>query len=202
MHFPHPFSSYLKCILFLSIFIHLTSRQHASDVRRNVSTTQILPKSEINATCASQGSFEPVDPLDYEEFLHQHTNLINRDPLREILDFPANDLVIRQWQKKIRTLEYVTPKEELGLLPIYVQQCVHCFTRPWKVVEFSHRKHSNSCCFRDRSYKALMSPLDQQEYEIDSDCSSFDDSTLIYRVSRANFTKLKSKSKRFCFFIL
>lgn len=103
--------------------------------------------------------------------------------MREILDFPANDLIIKQVNKKIRTLQHVVPKEELGTLPLYVQQCVNCFTRPWKVVEFSHRKHSNSCCFRDRSYKALTSPLDQQEYEIDADYSSFDDSTLMYRVS-------------------
>lgn len=149
-----------------------------------MATHQILPKSEINATSASQGCLEPVEPIDYEEFLQQHSNLINRDPLRDILDFPPNDLIIRQVQKKIRTLDHVMPKEELGTLPLYVQECVHCFTRPWKVVEFSHRKHSSSCCFRDRSYKALMSPLDQQEYEIDSDCSSFDDSTLIYRVRR------------------
>lgn len=150
-------------------------------MRRNVATHQILPKSEINANCATS-TLEPVEPIDYEDFLHQHSTLIQRDALRDILDFPANDLVIRQLAKKIRTLEHVMPKEELGTVPIYVQQCVDCFTRPWKVVEFSHRKHSNSCCFRDRSYKALMSPLEQQEYEIDTDCSSFEDSTLIYRV--------------------
>lgn len=84
------------------------------------------------------------------------------------------------------------PQEPLTTLPLYVQQCVHCFTRPWKVVEFSHRKHSNSCCFRDRSYKALLSPLDQQEYEIDADCSSLDDSTLIYRSDSCTISSRQS----------
>lgn len=60
--------------------------------------------------------FQPsdvVDPLDYEEFMSQHQLLIDRDPLRNILDFPSNDIVVCEVPRKVRTQELPMPKESL-----------------------------------------------------------------------------------------
>lgn len=56
---------------------------------------------------------ELVDPIDYEDFLQQHSNLINRDPLRHILDFPPADVQVKRIERKIRTTEPIVPKENV-----------------------------------------------------------------------------------------
>lgn len=56
---------------------------------------------------------EIVEPLDYEDFLIQHSSLLCRDALRNILDFPPADVVVRTIPRKIRTVDYVMPKEEM-----------------------------------------------------------------------------------------
>lgn len=54
-----------------------------------------------------------VEPLDYEDFLVQHSNLLCRDPLRSILDFPPGDVQVKTILRKIRTVEHITPAEDM-----------------------------------------------------------------------------------------
>lgn len=56
---------------------------------------------------------ELVEPIDYEEFLLQHSNFISRDPLRHILDFPPCDVQMKRIERKIRTTEPIVPKENV-----------------------------------------------------------------------------------------
>lgn len=62
-------------------------------------------------------------------------------------------------------------------LPKHVQESIRCYTRPWKVVEYAHRHYSSSSCARERIDRDTTSPSAyQQEFEIDKDFSSFDES--------------------------
>lgn len=142
-----------------------------------------------------------MDPIDYEDFIAQHMNLIARDPLRSILDFPANDVEVLEVNRKIRTIDYVRPKDEC--LPIYVQKCVDCYTRPWKYVEFSQRHYSSSSFIREslRDKENLSPSLYQQEFEVDRDFLSGFDDTLIQSTdsfcntsSRQSITSLSSST--------
>ena len=56
---------------------------------------------------------EVLEPLDYEDFLVQHQSVLDRDPLRPILDFPPGDVELRIAKRKIRTEEPVVPLEPL-----------------------------------------------------------------------------------------
>lgn len=56
---------------------------------------------------------EVLEPLDYEEFLAQHQSVLDRDPLRPILDFPQGDVELKIVKRKIRTEEPVVPSESL-----------------------------------------------------------------------------------------
>lgn len=56
---------------------------------------------------------EVLEPLDYEEFLVQHQSVLDRDPLRPILDFPLGDVELRIVKRKIRTEEPIVPYESL-----------------------------------------------------------------------------------------
>lgn len=69
-------------------------------------------------------------------------------------------------------------------LPMHIRECVECYTRPWKVVEFSQRQFSSSCSVREPRFEkgALTPNVCQQEFEIDRDYYSLDE-TLTYKVS-------------------
>lgn len=141
-----------------------------------------------------------IEHLDYEDFLLQHYNIICRDSLRNILDFPVNDVQIKEIERKIRTLHHVVPNEELSELPLHVQHCVDCYTRPWKVVEFSQRMYSSSCASRERLDRGAISPsVYHQEFEIDRDNSiSFDD-TLTYGVKTFSIHNVLNINDKFIF---
>lgn len=69
-------------------------------------------------------------------------------------------------------------------LPMHIRECVDCYTRPWKTVEFSQRHFSSSCMLREqRINKGATSPsIGQQEFEIDREYYSLDE-TLTYKVN-------------------
>ncbi|XP_055593172.1 dedicator of cytokinesis protein 7 [Uranotaenia lowii] len=162
-------------------FASKLTKHNSSDIRKNVANYQLLSKSDSSSVCSSSISLcELIEPIDYEEFLAQHSNLLMRDSLRSILDFPGNDVQVRVVPRKIRTIEHVVPQEDLSELPLHVQHCVDCFTRPWKVVDFAQRHYSSSCNARERIDKGALSPSSyQQEFEIDRDyfgCSSMEES--------------------------
>ncbi|KAH8237822.1 hypothetical protein KR032_002644, partial [Drosophila birchii] len=48
-------------------------------------------------------------PLDYEEFLSHHMNIINRDPLKYMLDIPQEDETVKGIPWKIRTVNRIVP---------------------------------------------------------------------------------------------
>nr|XP_014087312.1 dedicator of cytokinesis protein 7 isoform X2 [Bactrocera oleae] len=159
-------------------FAQKLTKHNSSEVRKNVVVNHLQTKAvDSGSMCSSTLSLtEPVEPLDYEEFLTQHMNILNRDPLKHILDFPPTDVAVKIIPRKIRTIEHVVPKENIAELPLYVQECVNCYTRPWKVVEYAQRHYSSSCCSRERIDRGTISPSAyQQEFEIDKEFTSFDE---------------------------
>lgn len=155
-------------------FAQKLSSQHAADVRRQISSTSArdLTKSDSRISCVSSSPTDIVDPLDYEEFLLQHQMLINRDPLRDILDFPANDIEVCIIPRKVRTIDLPVPKEPLDELPPHVRDCVECYTRDWVVVDYRYRHLSSSVWVREK--ESLIHAVPPQEFEVDLE------NTLVY----------------------
>jgi hypothetical protein len=151
-------------------------------VRKAVQTDQIITAS--NSFCSSSISLnELVDAIDFEEFLQQKTNtLIFRDPLKNLLEFPNNDVIVKSTPRKIRTQSYVYPEEyetNKDDLNGHIRNCIRAYTKNWKHIKFSSRDE----VYRDK-YERKIDPLSysHQEYEIDNSMSfmsSMDDSTLI-----------------------
>lgn len=80
-------------------FAQKLTKQHASDVRRQIAATSYSRDSNKTGSTTSGLSTavclgDVVDPLDYEDFIQQHQLLVDRDPLRPMLDFPANDIEV------------------------------------------------------------------------------------------------------------
>jgi hypothetical protein len=53
-----------------------------------------------------------MEPIDYEEFLNANRNEIERDSLRNVLFFPADDVEIVELSKKFSTLDQLKPEFE------------------------------------------------------------------------------------------
>ncbi|CRL07174.1 CLUMA_CG020162, isoform A [Clunio marinus] len=154
----------------------------AAEVRKAVQTDQIIATN--NSFYSSSISLNDlVDSLDFEDFLQQKSQtLIVKDPLRNILEFPTNDVIIVSTPRKIRTENYVLPEEyenKSDDIPVQIYNCIRAFTKPWKYVKFACRDD----VLHDK-YGKKIDPLSyhHQEYEIDS-CISFisslEDSTLM-----------------------
>ena len=51
-----------------------------------------------------------VDPPDFEEYLAQHYNVADRDPMRHLLEFPAGDVDVELVRRNVRTIAPVIPE--------------------------------------------------------------------------------------------
>lgn len=126
-----------------------------------------------------------AEPLDFEEFLNGYQNLIDRDPLRTILDIPQGDVEVEVIERPIRTLKPIVPEEKMYVckfiktqgiriyifsfsesLPPHVQACVECYKSFWRVVRYTHRSLSSSVSSRSNLAKAVPSSP-KQEFEVD-----------------------------------
>lgn len=124
-----------------------------------------------------------MDSLDFEDFLQQKSqSLITKDPLRNILEFPNNDVVVKSTPRKIRTEKYVLPEEyekKNEDIPVHIYNCIKAFTKPWKHVKLACRDD----VFRDK-YERKIDPLSYHHQDFEIDCSisfisSMEDSTLM-----------------------
>ena len=80
--------------------------------------------------------------------------------------FTVSDVLIKIQERKLRTIDYIVPEDNIEELPVHIYNCINSFVKPWKICEFSHRKYSSSCMhFTERVDKEAV--LYQQEYEID-----------------------------------
>ncbi|KAF4523421.1 hypothetical protein B566_EDAN007893 [Ephemera danica] len=158
-------------------FTHkLVKRQHPADVQKQMGiTSSPLPKSGSSISGFSSlsiASYDITEPLDYEEFLQQHQTVVNRDPLRDVLEFPENDLDVGIIPRTIRTEVNIVPEEDK--LSAHVRDCLHCYTSDWVVVSHRYRHHSSSCWVRDRAGECLelVKTLPRQEFEVDHENSN------------------------------
>ncbi|KAK9712392.1 C2 domain in Dock180 and Zizimin protein [Popillia japonica] len=177
-------------------FTQKLSKQHAADVRRNVSCH--TSKSGLISPSISSWVYDIIEPLDYEDFLAQYQVLIERDPLRSILDVPLGDVDVKIIERPIRTLAPIIPEEDLDKLLPHVQACVECYTSDWKVVKFQSRHLSSSSGPRINIPKPL-NPSPKQEFEIDlqattSECNSEIDIASLSSSGRQSVVSVASAS--------
>jgi len=65
-----------------------------------------------------------VEPVDYEELVILYQSVIERDPLRQILEFPLDSVQLELVRRSVRTLAPVIP--EHGSVFSVVLACVLC----------------------------------------------------------------------------
>ncbi|KAM3959107.1 LOW QUALITY PROTEIN: dedicator of cytokinesis [Aphomia sociella] len=116
--------------------------------------------------CSSSISLcDMIEPPDYEEVCERLMG--ERDPLA----YPASDIELCNVPKKIRTLTHVLPDEDLTKAPMFVRDCIRCYTQDYTVVEYKYRAYSASVCSRERISERLekLQAAPRHQYEIDAE---------------------------------
>ncbi|XP_041359192.1 dedicator of cytokinesis protein 7-like isoform X2 [Gigantopelta aegis] len=156
-------------------FAQKLNKQGAAEVRRQVSSTVLFAPPELtksvsglNLAVAQHGQglhpADGIEPPDFEDFVIQNQCLIERDPFRDLLLYPEDDIEVHQIPRTCRTVSPVVPEISNDMDPI-VSDCIKRYTSEYTAVTRRYQKYSSSFYSKDR-----LSELDgiiHQEYEID-----------------------------------
>ncbi|XP_013181338.1 PREDICTED: dedicator of cytokinesis protein 7 isoform X1 [Papilio xuthus] len=133
-------------------------------------------KSGSLSGCSSSISLcDMIEPPDYEEVCERLMG--EKDPLA----YPTNDIELVTVPRRIRTLKHILPDEDLTKAPMFVRDCIRCYTSDYTVVEYKYRMYSGSAGGRERLAERLERLLSAPPhyYEVDAEpCAVLDDLAL------------------------
>uniref|UniRef100_A0A3Q3E2Q1 Dedicator of cytokinesis 6 n=1 Tax=Hippocampus comes TaxID=109280 RepID=A0A3Q3E2Q1_HIPCM len=84
---------------------------------------------------------EVVEPVDFEEYVSSHAPGVEPDSLRQLMEFPQDDLELHHMDKECTTLEPPLPEEEYALDP-RVRDALAVYTDDWLVIQRKYQCHS------------------------------------------------------------
>ncbi|XP_039370294.1 dedicator of cytokinesis protein 6 isoform X3 [Mauremys reevesii] len=107
------------------------SREHGGSPqlsKKRSGSQQLVPLTEV------------VEPVDFEEYLAAHPPELEPGPLRDLVEFPADDVEVVREPRECRTLEPGVPDE--GKLDARVRDAVQVYTEDWLVVRRKYQQLS------------------------------------------------------------
>uniref|UniRef100_A0A452UHH8 Dedicator of cytokinesis 7 n=1 Tax=Ursus maritimus TaxID=29073 RepID=A0A452UHH8_URSMA len=75
---------------------------------------------------------EAVDPVDLEEYLITHPLAVDSGPLRDLIEFPPDDIEVVYSPRDCRTLVSAVPEE--SEMDPHVRDCIRSYTEDWAIV--------------------------------------------------------------------
>lgn len=150
-------------------FAQKINRTVAAEVRKQVSREYGGSPQLSKKRAGSQQSIpltDVVDPLDFEEYLTCHPPESDCEALRDLYDFPADDIEILYEPRECRTLEPAAPEE--GKLDARVRDALKVYTHDWVIVQ--RRSQSLSTAYTPitaERQRQRQKALNRQLYELD-----------------------------------
>ncbi|XP_078070451.1 dedicator of cytokinesis protein 8 isoform X2 [Mustelus asterias] len=138
--------------------------------------------SAYGSTSLQMPSFyDPVVPVDFEEFLMSQFTIADPDLQQDLGDFPDDDLEITFVPRECRTVQPSVPEEGVSLDPL-VRDCVQTYTQDWLIVNKWNQGEtgplsSNRLELRRDLYKTLPKQLFESEDSGDTVSQEFQDDT-------------------------
>uniref|UniRef100_A0A671UVQ0 Dedicator of cytokinesis 6 n=1 Tax=Sparus aurata TaxID=8175 RepID=A0A671UVQ0_SPAAU len=86
---------------------------------------------------------EVVEPVDFEEYVSSHAPGVEPGPLRQLMEFPQDDLELLHQDKECITLEPPMPEEEDSLDP-RVRDALAVYTDDWLVIQRKYQRYSTT----------------------------------------------------------
>nr|XP_046202826.1 dedicator of cytokinesis protein 8 isoform X1 [Oncorhynchus gorbuscha] len=150
------------------------NRHSSAEIRRHFGGTYGSPQVSMqhshhgsNASASMcftvPQSYDAVEPLDLEEFLMSQLQGGDTALMRELGDFPDDDLEVEHVEKECRTVRHSVPDEGVEL-DFHVRDCVQSYTQPWLMV--SRRCQGDGwSAYSERA--SLHKTLQKQTFESD-----------------------------------
>ncbi|KAH0628616.1 hypothetical protein JD844_009975 [Phrynosoma platyrhinos] len=128
---------------------------------------------------------EVVEPVDFEEYLTSHLPDAEPGPLRDLVEFPADDLEVLHEPRDCRTLEPGIPED--GKQDARVRDAVQVYTEDWVIVQRKYQRLSTMYnAITTEKQRDRQKGLPRQVFELDDvaeDRSSQGDSDDLKRCS-------------------
>uniref|UniRef100_A0A673Y9Y7 Dedicator of cytokinesis 7 n=1 Tax=Salmo trutta TaxID=8032 RepID=A0A673Y9Y7_SALTR len=157
-------------------------RTVAAEVRKQIAgqyggSPQLLKNLNVSAAASNTVLLtEAVEPVDFEEYLSTHPPIIESGPLRDLIEFPPDDIEVVCTPRECRTVGQAVPEE--GHNDAHVRDCVRSYTEDWAVV--NRRYHKLGTGFNPNTLdkqKERQKGLPKQVFEADEmpDVSAYQD---------------------------
>ncbi|XP_036596667.1 dedicator of cytokinesis protein 6 [Trichosurus vulpecula] len=150
-------------------FAHKINRTVAAEVRKQVSREYGSSPQLCKRRSGSQQVplTEVVEPLDLEDFLQNHPLDAEPGPLRDLMEFPADDLELVLEARECRTTEPGIPEE--GKLDARVRDAIEIYTEDWVIVRRKYQSLSSSYSPNtSERQRERQKGLARQVFELDS----------------------------------
>ncbi|XP_040096592.1 dedicator of cytokinesis protein 6 isoform X8 [Oryx dammah] len=121
-------------------FAHKINRTVAAEVRKQVSRERSGSPHSSRRCSSSLGVplTEVVEPLDFEDVLLSRPPDVEPGPLRDLVEFPADDLELLLQPRECRTTEPGIPED--GKMDAQVRAAVEMYTEDWII---AHRRYQH-----------------------------------------------------------
>uniref|UniRef100_G3SQF0 Dedicator of cytokinesis 7 n=1 Tax=Loxodonta africana TaxID=9785 RepID=G3SQF0_LOXAF len=129
-----------ECICFLCC------RTVAAEVRKQISgqysgSPQLLKNLNIVGNISHHTTVpltEAVDPVDLEDYLITHPLAVDSGPLRDLIEFPPDDVEVVYSPRDCRTLVSAVPEE--SEMDPHVRDCIRSYSEDWAIVIRKYHK--------------------------------------------------------------
>uniref|UniRef100_A0AAY4C7T2 Dedicator of cytokinesis 6 n=1 Tax=Denticeps clupeoides TaxID=299321 RepID=A0AAY4C7T2_9TELE len=134
-------------------------RTVAAEVRKQVSREYGSP--QMSKKRPGVPLTEVVEPVDFEEYVSNHPPGAEQGPLRQLLDFPPDDLELVLQERECPTLEAALPEEET--LDPRVRDALGVYTDDWLIIQRKYVHSNEVCedCLRCKVFVMLPPPQDE-----------------------------------------
>ncbi|XP_044920577.1 dedicator of cytokinesis protein 7 isoform X4 [Mustela putorius furo] len=127
-------------------FAQKISRTVAAEVRKQISgqysgSPQLLKNLNVVGNISHHTTVpltEAVDPVDLEEYLITHPLAVDSGPLRDLIEFPPDDIEVVYSPRDCRTLVSAVPEE--SEMDPHVRDCIRSYTEDWAIVIRKYHK--------------------------------------------------------------
>ncbi|KAK1164280.1 hypothetical protein AOXY_G16336 [Acipenser oxyrinchus oxyrinchus] len=126
-------------------FAQKISRTVAAEVRKQIAgqyggSPQLLKNLNVAASASHHTVplTEAVEPVDYEDYHMSHPPAVDSGPLRDLMEFPPDDIEVLYTPRECRTLVPAVPEE--GDTDPHVKDCAGSYTEDWAIVNRKYHK--------------------------------------------------------------
>uniref|UniRef100_A0A1A8GGU9 Dedicator of cytokinesis 9 n=1 Tax=Nothobranchius korthausae TaxID=1143690 RepID=A0A1A8GGU9_9TELE len=131
--------------------------------------------SEVVRTSVLVVKPKVIEPLDYENVLVQRKTQILSDVLRDMLQFPLEDVSESQISRQRRTVVPSVPQNaEQEARSLFAKKCIKMYDTDWHVISYKYEEYSGD--FRQLPNKVLRpEKLAPHVFEVDEDADKDED---------------------------